>query len=587
MTVTVQQLDDHLQDMKNDAPNVRAQVKIATKVESEFFAKAYLWWRDASMKDGYLEGRYKSDHIKMLKRQDGISWRPLLNLVTAKQISETDLGLWTKALDRVHEEVSGRPQHYAEDAANRIVYFIQQSGGKTGLAGYHGKIEKARHDPQPVLDRSMLLELAGQECEPALLAEAIAFYGATKGHAIAKGASIPLATNGFGLMLARDVGGRQEAVDLGNSAPLVEQVLISAYRSNFDALPATMRAVLEPLHILNVPHAVAPDFDGFVENATLQGHDGKKLNRKPQKRFTYRPKTGDFLLSYGQSAASVVISARPKAPLIDRAAGDLFLPAYVRTLIETRLLYQRLFNLFIPSATRQFNMTPDDDLRQCIISLKPKKAILDVIATNGVMEDTVRARVSNLRHPPLSFMPFINDHSDLWQAEFKAKAFKPTWTASVSVSWLRDATAAFFDRWVTTYGNKAKRDMNRVMAVELAKTMTVNYELSANGGWGSSKVIECQGTAPQGKASFTARSVDFAFVLRQIADLNITGSIDMKASSEATVLSFATAQISYVVHIPACNTKGERSSKCFQRYDPVLSPPSSDGETDASDQEME
>jgi hypothetical protein len=587
MTITAQQLDDHLEAMKNDAPNIRAQIKTATKVESEFFAKAYLWWRDASSETGYLEGRYKNDHIKALKRQDGISWRPLLSLVTAKQISETDLGLWTKALDRVHEEVSNRPQHYAEEAAKRIVYFIQQNGGKTGLAGYHGKPDKSRHDPQPVRDRSMLLEIAQQDCEPALLAEAIGFYGATKGHALAKGASIPLAANGFGLMLAREGGGGQEAVDLGNSAPLVEQVLISAYRSNFDALPATMTAVIEPLHILNVPHAVAPDFDGFVENAMLQDHDGKKSNRKPQKRFTYRPKTGDFLLSYGQSAASVVISAKPKAPLISRAEGDLFLPAYVRTLIETRLLYQRLFNLFTASAAQEFSMTPDDDLRQCIVSLKPKKAIIDRIATNGVTEDTVRAHVANLRHPPISFMPFNHDHHDLWQVEFKAKAFKPTWTASVSVGWLRDATSGFFDRWVTAYGNKSKRDMNKVMALELAKTMTINYELGANVGWGAMKVVEFHGDAATGQAGFTARSVDLAFVLRQIADLNITGSIDMKASSEAMVLGFATAQLSYVVHIPACNTKGQRSSKCFQRYDPVLSPQANDGETDTSDQETE
>lgn len=587
MTLTTQQLDDHLEAMKNDAPNVRAQIKTATKVESEFFAKAYLWWQDASKETGYLEGRYKSNHIKTLQRQDGVSWRPLLNLVTAKQITETDLSLWTKALDRVHEEVSSRPQHYAQDGAKRIVYFIQQNGGKTGLAGYHVKGERTRRDLQPVCDMPTPLEISGQACEPALFAEAIDFYSATKGRTITEDSSEPLAANGFGLLLARNGESGQEVVELGNAIPLVEQVMISAYRSNLNALPPTMRAVLEPLHILNVPHAVAADFDGFVESAMLEGHDGKKSNRMPRKRFVYRPKTGDFLLSYGLSAASVVISAKPTSALIDRKAGDLFLPHDVRTLIEARLLYKRMFNLFTTTAAQQFTMTPDDDFWNCTLALEPKQAIIDILATNGVEEETVRHYVSNLRHPAIRLMPFIHDHQDLWQVDFKAKAFKPTWNATVSMQWLQNATEAFFDKWVAAYGDKAKRDMNRLMAVDFNQAMTISYELGADKAWGSSKVIAFDGDAVQGKARLTARSVDLAFVLRQIADLNITSSIDIAASAEAMVLKFATAGLSYAVHIPACNDKGLRSSHCFHRYDPVLSPPSVDERQEANYQETE
>lgn len=575
MKPTTAQLDATLTEIMNDAPNIRAQIKVASRVESEFYARTYLWWRDASQQASYLEANYKAHQIKYQPRKDGVDWIPLLKLVTGHCISEGDLVYWPAALDAIDADFNRSPAHYSNDPIQKIVYFVKSKGGKTAFKGYHKKSKQKREfDSSPSPNATMLLDLPDQACAPAFLAEAIAYYSSSKAHALPNGATAWISDTGFGLLAARQGEIGLEAVELGNSLPMIDQVLVMAYRANFDVLPPTMRSVVEPLHILNVPHAVAMTFDDFVENAILQDHEGKNKQGKPQKRFIYRPETQDFLLSYGQLEASVVVVAKPKTKVIDRKVGDLFLPAYVRTVVEMRLLYQRFFNMFSPSQDAQFKMTPDDELRQCIVSLTPKKAIMDLIVQGDLREETARAYVSNIRHPPLSFMPFVHDHKDVWQVGFNEKTFQATWRGSVSVEWLRNATAVFFERWIVAYGVKSRRRINKIMSVVLTEVaVKLNYEFGTEQVWGASKVIPVVPGSAKGKARITVRCTDFAFVLRQIADLNVTDSIVIEANAEAVVITFATTGLSYRVHMPAADAFGERSAKCFQRYEPIRSAP--------------
>ena len=383
MAQTAQQLDTDLNQIVNDAATVRVQVKLGNKAEYTFIARTYMWWREAVQVTGYLESCYQARNISYQARH-GVSWAPLLKMAMDHQISGTDVSLWTRALDKIDADYNARPAHYAQDAVNEIVYFIESNGGKTGLAGYHNSAPKPpKVLNQPVRSSYMLLDLADHVCEPAFLAEAIAYYTSAKGHALPSDASLPLATNGFGILLARQGSVGQEAVDVGNSTPMADKVITMAYRSNFDALPLTMRSVVEPLHILNVPLALAGTFEDYAENATLQDHDGEVSRRVQHKRFIYRSATQDFLLSYSGSPASVVLTAKPKSVVINRAAGDLFLPPYVRTMVEIRLLYQRMFNLFTTSQRDQFTVVEGDDVRQGIVSLSPKKSIIDILAERG------------------------------------------------------------------------------------------------------------------------------------------------------------------------------------------------------------
>lgn len=582
--VTGSDLDQSLDLLQAESANVRVQVKISAKIERRFYAGVYVWWRQASQIAGYLEANYAQRGIDFIPKQNRISWRPLLKLVTDHSITVNDLSLWSKALDAVHADVLSDPAHYSADPLGQIDFFIEQRGGKTGLAGYHSKDED-EFDDQPSVKAQMLFELDDDEFEPAFLSEAEDHFSTVGGTALADAPAAHLTKNGFGIVLVRKDRTGLEVLSTSNAVQLVRETLISSYRSELGALPATMRAVIEPLHVLNVPRVIAKSFDKFAEYVSVQERTGKgKVARPSNRRLTYRPLTGDFLLSLANVDSSVVIVARPKTSVINRAAGDLFLPAYVRRSIEVRLLHQRMFNMFAPSASEEFISAPGNGLTDCFVGLRPKATLIDLIKTSGISEAQARARISNLRHPAIAFVPYIEDGKDHWQAAPKNEAFAATWQAVVSLDWLRDATRSFFDEWIAEYGGKAKREMNLTMHVTFdAAGLLISHEFGDDAGWGTTKQIAIGPKIASGTADKTVRSTDFAFVLRQIADLEVTGPLQMEADHDALRLTFETAALSYAVWIPSCNEKGVRSGKKFEPYHPLttgLAPDPFDDHTD-------
>jgi hypothetical protein len=59
---------------------------------------------------------------------------------------------------------------------------------------------------------------------------------------------------------------------------------------------------------------------------------------------------------------------------------------------------------------------------------------------------------------------------------------------------------------------------------------------------------------------------DFAFLMRQIADLTLTTDMTMEASVELIKLRFSTAATDYTCWIPACSKDGVRSAVGFSKY---------------------
>jgi hypothetical protein len=128
MTANESDLDQSLDLLKAESANVRVQVKISAKVERRFYAGVYVWWREASQIAGYLEASFARNGIDFIPKQNRVSWRPLLKLVTDQAITVNDLSLWSKALDAVHADVLRDPAHYAADPIGQIDFFIEQRG---------------------------------------------------------------------------------------------------------------------------------------------------------------------------------------------------------------------------------------------------------------------------------------------------------------------------------------------------------------------------------------------------------------------------------------------------------------------------
>lgn len=559
-------LDVQLEALKLDVDSFSVLQKMTRQQECHVMATAYVWWREAQLEIGYLDNCYKKYGISKNKIK-GINFRPLIKLVSSSKLARNDLEIWAKALPVIHNDFEKYAADYAVNPVDRICHFIQIRGGKTGLTGYFGN---KRDDEDEPLENVALFSLNDNEFMPTLLSEARKYYE-TKSQSAIQLPTLLLTDDGYSVVIVKKQANGYVLVGTTKEAALIDSALVSTYRSDFEALPLTMRVVLEPLHLLNAPSSLAKSYDKFIEASNLaDAWDKKRRKEKAFKRLTYKSDEKEFLLSNMQTNSGVVVKAKPRSDVMGRQHGDLFLPNSTRQSVEVRLLHQAAFNLFKPSATDKFMHVGKEFVAANYVNLETKLVIEDL---NGVTTQEIKQHTINLTHPPLSFIPF---HSAFgvprWQVTSKQEKITAKWQAQVDLDWLRTAVSTFFDKWIFAYGKKANRLVNKTLNVAFdAGSVVIAYEFDAKLGYDNTKIVALPQNASTGHVELTMRSADFAFVLRQIADLSIVGDLVMAADSGALVLKFETTASTYEVWIPSCDEIGERSSTHFEAYAAVAS----------------
>lgn len=561
-------LDAQLDQLVADMGQYDVLQKLTNEQERLVMANVYMWWRDARQVNGYLDECYERNSITHNKTRDGLNFNPLLKLCTSSNISSSDLTTWSKALKVLHTDFEAHPKHYKHDPIGNLCHFIKQKGGKTGLAGYH--VGQTNDDEDLALEDVQLYTLNETEFLPMLQQAAKNHFEVKQQTAIALPA-LQETTDGYSVVIVKKQGDQYVLVGTTNETKLIDSALVATYRNDFEALPLTMRVVLEPLHILNVPKALASSAEKLIEASNLvDAWDPKRRKEKSYKRLTYITSEQQFLLSNMQVSAGVVVKARPKSEVITRKHGDLFLSNSTRQSVEVRLLQQGAFNLFKTSSPQQFKNVSTGFLGGCFVDLDTK---LEVESTGGVEKVAIKQHTANLKHPPLSFIPFHKAFGDArMQVTNKTEKIKPSWQATVDLSWLRCASTDFFDKWIVEYGKKSMRPVNKTLGLALsADALVIAYEFDGEQGFDNLKRIALPKKSARGATELVMRSADFAFVVRQIADLNVVGNIELMADSDGLVLTFETTASSYECWIPACDEIGVRKSKHFDAYEIVQS----------------
>ena len=591
MPTTKSDLDLELEHLRLDTANLNVLRKITRAQERRVMGDVFVWWQRAREVDGYLEQCYAANDIAFNRTQGEVNFRPLLRLVTQNQISNNDLETWAKVMPKVLEDVAKSPKHYAANPAEKIAHFVEQKGGKRALAGYYSS-KTAINEPtaDAEIEPELFFTLDEAEFVPTLLSASQKRYATSTLLAD----TIPTAkttADGYSILLVRQSANGTQLIGSVDNQRLVDELMINTYRNDFEAMPVTMRSVLELVHILNIPKSIASSADKFIEYSNLK--DAWNVGKKELavKRLIYRPATGDFLLSCQQVPAAVVVRAKPHTNLMQREVGDTFLNNSTRKSIETRLLHQSMFNLFEPSEAEQYRVTSVPGISAHSIRLNTKLEIAD---SAEVKAHTIVQHTENLNHSPISFIPFYAMFGEpRWQVDCKPADFRPTWTASLHLNWLRHASNEFFEQWIAEYGVKAKRAINNVLEFRANESeIRLGFEYEKTLGFDNSKLLIMPSGQAKGTVNLHVRSADLAFVLRQIADLNVAGALDIKADEHAIVLTFSTSANSYQCWTPACDLSGSRSTKHFTIYKPVPSPnlvrkeDRDDLEPEATDEEL-
>jgi len=234
----------------------------------------------------------------------------MLRLLSQGDIDDRELLTWTKALNKVHEQYQSKPKAYATNAVNQLALFIKNNGGKTGLAGYHNKqnddadYEEQDDDASNAAEiKSLVFVLDDSEFLPMLAQEARNYYGGHHGLQDVALPALNLTEHGYSVVVVKSDGTTTNLVGTVADQSIVDNTLIRTYRNEFDAMPLTMRCVVESLHLLNVPNVIARSIDKFIENSKVEDTiDGDKKNVR----------TSDWCIAVTQaSSCSVTCTCHP------------------------------------------------------------------------------------------------------------------------------------------------------------------------------------------------------------------------------------------------------------------------------------
>ena len=565
MTNSFDNLDTNLNLIKVNYKSFNTLQSTTRKEKYTVFTKIYLWWQVARNDESYLDDLYVANNIKSYKKGE-VNFRPLLRLVTNDQMLENDIDVWSKAMKKLNIEIQKHQDDFSTDSINKIVHFITLNNGLTGLSGYQKNKNPQDDDIELSIDDDMLFTLNDNEFIPTFAEEAKNFYDTNTQQQVINLPALHTTADDYSVVVIKKTANGCVLVGTTNDSDTVNTTLVGTYRNDFEALPITMRCVLETLHILNIPKVLATSWEKFVENSLITDkYSANKKKELAHKRLLYQPSTKSFILSNTLVDASVVVYAIPKNCVIGGIDADIFLPTSNRQSIETKLLHQSMFNMFTPSNTNHFTKCSPGAFASHYVSLDAKIKIED---KDGISSNQVKRQTSNLNHPPIHFLPFYGPPR--WQVRAQSERFLHAWECDVDLSWLRAATTSFFDKWIAAYGKKANRPVNKILKLRLSKAnITIGYEFDAKSGFDNEKAIELSPHSAHGDVSLIVRSADFGFVLRQIADLNVQGLINIFADNNAIKLVFSTTANDYICWIPSCGNNGKRNSKHFSSYHPT------------------
>ncbi len=572
MALDTASLDEQLGELKQQTQHVLLLKHKTRKEERTHLATIYVWWRTVREQGTYLDDKYAELAIPNNKLQNKINFRPFLTLVTGGNVSKNDLNFWQITLNAVHAEWEARPDHYATDTIDRIVHFINEQGGKTGIASYHVDDAEDAYVDDVVEDKQVkhwVDELDDAEFMPTWIARAKAHYGSRASNISVDLQQVQATPDGFSLVIVHQNGTTTNLLGSVNDDTLIDELLTSKYRNDFSVMPKSMRMVLEPLHLLNVPEVIAASADQFVENSRVKDAliEGKKV--VAVKRLTYRMATEDFLLSNVCMDSGVVIRAKPKTNLFGKVQGDLCLSNTMRQSVETRLLYKHMFNMYTTTSPDKFLAYPEGHIYAYKLPLQCTFDVSDDEKT-GIRGSEVAQHISNIAHPPIDWMPFYTDAPQLhWQVDAIDDPFTPTWVGHASSYWLRTTVCEFFDKWIAAYAKKSNRPVNKTLLLNLMeRSFVVGYEMGQDGMYVEDNDKRFNLDNGRGVADVQVRSTDFAFAMRQLADLDLLGGVHIGVNAHAVKLQFQTSVHSYTCWVPTCDSKGVRDKTSFKRYMP-------------------
>ncbi len=581
-----------LNNLQRDCAKVLRLVASTRHKEYENLAKIYLWWKEASSVEGFLEGvlaEFKDYRLQAVAH--GYNYAPVLMLMFGKTLSDQERNKMSRALNALNNEFNRHPQTYRFDAVAKLTGFIKKSGGLVQLVKPSYKKAELSVD----LDQELVDEMAAEEHEAqqadqnAAMSAELAKLGVSfkvvktnkkagepeikekeKIKVLSKEAgdfwsqnqplgfatfSSGVAANddGYSYVLVKRNGTEYSVVNTVIDKGLINEGLVTAYRKQFAALPASVRTVCETLRTQLLPINVKLNDSELVEiNAEGSSADDQKLARA---RLLHISQSNQFVLSQVGLSAGVVTQVTPVGTVLEKVDHDVVMAPFSKFSAETRLVGNVDFNLYKPLQGEQIPKTEDPNM---IFSHR-----LDLV--NKANESM---RMSLLFH---SFIEKTGSYGGqpVYDNAYDMQIEK---RVNVSCEFIGQVGNEFAMPWLDNIGTHMVRPSNQLIKLRITDSQMLFSYKYLGGEFKEHKACSYgDGLSANVLTEQVFLTKDLMPVLAGLAYLPIIGGVQVKADQYVLSLSFSTSAADYLIAIPTYDIAAKRRSTVgFSQYMPTL-----------------
>jgi hypothetical protein len=541
-------LGHELAKLQASASMVADKIRTTNEAFYRHLAELYLWWREASAVDGYLEAEYSKTGKRLkTKVKYGINFAPLFWLTWGHYngLSDDKCRRWSIVLNILHSLYESERQ-YRTDSVAKLANYISNNGGVDGLVNEGNVPDDDAADDDIDDDDADAVSVAPRRNVDELVAQ---LYDAASGFyrdlaappTVDLAATLPTTGDGMSVLVVRKAGDRYQLIGASNDDTLIQPLVMRSYLNDFAALPPSVRCLIELVSTQCLPQRLQPMYESLVDVASTS------KARRAVRRVLYQHDIGEFVLSPIRAKSGVVTIAAPAHEVFDNATCDVFLSTRGRRALEQRLISGRDFNLF-------------EALRNDAI---PEARMVGL--ASHVMRLQNRYTSSDYLH--LDFWPYrleANVPPEQLALAGDAKD-KCVWRASLPLAWFRGFALEFTLPWIQDHGTYIKRSQERVLQVRFGLSSIMLRFVHRDGQFEN----ECELAVAQGATTDSAEvsvmflTKDFIVVMQAVADMGVVTQVETAVGNDVMILGFSTGAAMYKIAIPTCTLAGSRSSAAF------------------------
>lgn len=576
-----QELKKRLIKLQDESAVVHSITVKTNQLEYENIAAIYVWWHAAQSIDGFLAQAYQPTKERQVYGESSgkLSFRRLLFLMYGLYALDKDnLDRKNRALVCLHLEFEKNYSLYEKDSVSKLAAYIKSQGGINKLIDTSDNSDKNKDEASAASPRSSASSNSRRQDDDQLISdetpfatykpkivakitdimrltalgdEAVAFFIKNSANqSVTINPPIPTDKDGYAIAVIKRTASGYEVVSATGSMQSVKDVMISNYRTRYDAVPNSMRCILELLKTQSLPANLLKLYDKLTELSNQKRDDNTK--RKVMRRVAYIASQQTLILSPTYSSSGVVTLAKLRNQLFEGEVVDCFMPTRCRKQLEQRLIAPNDFHMFKPTNNSLIHVFNYQGTASHMLRLENKVNSVDFLFTEFWPFETSMGDASKQLLFSSAYAERCPVQLDIPQSEFKKLAYDHV------------------NKWLASYGDHFQRPANKIL----------KFGIGANGfllgfDWVNNTFrneVSCDFDQPLAKSinyQATFLSKDLFLALHSIGDLQLIGDVHVSASENVVVFQYSTAAADYTVAVPTSNIN-KRNDDAFSIFVPMI-----------------